>query len=645
MAIGRVAGPMLLQDLDRQGVDLSFTTNSTELVNLDFTNFRMALRGTSGGPFVFNVNGNAAVGNVVLEDGALVTTQGIDQNLTLQANGIANVTVINANVISGRVDGTVIGGLDPRPATFTYLNANVLGTFATANVSNLSADRVPFTAANNNVLIDSAGLKFFNANSALVVANLTVVGSQTFDTLAPANLVIQNSNPTSITYIAANNWVVTTTNLTFFNSNSLLRTGNIQLDNVNTNQVLFADAAENRKIKGTNNLTYDGENLRANGITRLGDVEALNNRIRTANTNQDLILDPNGSGVITVNNHRVTDVGTPTLASDAATKSYVDALISVTAASTRSIFDGPVGRSRVIVNDNSDAGGTFVGNVIFSVRGVEQGRIEDGLVTWQDITIADNTISTVAGELKLNAYNNDRVVVDTNSALRLPVGVEAERPTPGLEQTGDLRFNTDLGSIEWYDGANWNNPTTNAIASETIVPDGTSASFTLAQENTTTSVLVNFNGVIQRPSTTYTVAGNIITFSTVPLTTDIIEIRSLAAGISVATNPIVVDTAYANVGVSTFTVDSWDIHLYRAAKYTYTAKTVTGNNYEIGELYVVHDDLTGFHTSTFVSKSGSSMITWSTEVSFTAIMNIKAQGTNADTQIKYHAMYITDPVI
>lgn len=645
MAIGRVAGPMLLQELDRQGIDLTFTTNSNQLVNLDFTNFRMALRGTSGGPFVFNVNGNAAVGNVVLEDGGIVTTQGLNQNLTLQANGIANVTVINANVISGRVDGTVIGGLNPHPATFTYLNANVLGTFATANISNLSADRVPFIAANNNILIDSPGLKFFNANSAMVLANLTVTGSQTFDTLSPANLVIQNSNPTSITYIAANNWVVTTTNLTFFNSNSLLRTGNIQLDNLNTNQVLFADAAENRKIKGTNFLTYDGQNLRANGITRLGNVETLNNRIRTANTNEDLILDPNGTGVITVNNHRVTDVGVPTLASDAATKSYVDALISVSAASTRSIFDGPLGRSKVIVNDNSDAGGIFAGNVIFSIRSIEQGRIEDGLVTWQDITIADNTISTVAGELKLNAYNNDRVVVDTNSVLRLPVGVEAERPTPGLEQTGDIRFNTDLGSIEWYNGINWINPQTNVITSETIIPDGTSASFNLSQESTTTSVLVNFNGVIQRPSTTYSVAGNIITFSTVPLTTDIIEIRSLAAGISVATNPIVVDTTYANIGVSTFTVDSWDIHLYRAAKYTYTAKTVTGDNYEIGELYVVHDDLAGYHTSTFTSKSGSSMLTWTTEVSFTAIMNIKAQGTNADTQIKYHAMYITDPVI
>ena len=645
MAIGRVAGPMLLQELDRQGIDLTFTTNSNQLVNLDFTNFRMALRGGTASTAIFDINGNASIGNVVLERNAIITTQQLNQSLTLQANGIANVTVINANVISGRVDGTVIGGLDPRPATFTYLNANVLGTFATANISNLSANRIPFIAANNNILIDNPGLKFFDANSAMVLANLTVTGSQTFVTLSPANLAIQNSNPTSITYIAANNWVVTTPNLTFFNANSLLRTGNIQLDNTNTNQVLFADGAENSKVKGTTYLTYDGQNLRANGITRLGNVETLSNRIRTANTNEDLVLDPNGSGVITVNNHRVTDVGTPTLASDAVTKSYVDALISVTAASNRSIFDGPVGRSKVIVNDNSDAGGIFQGNIIFSVRNLEQGRIEDGLVTWQDVTIYDNTISTIAGELKLSPFNNDRVVVDTNSVLRLPVGAEAERPTPGLEQAGDLRFNTDLGSIEWYNGVDWANPTNNAITSETIVPDGTSASFTLAQENTTQSVLVNFNGVIQRPSTTYTVAGKIITFSTIPLTTDIIEVRSLTAGISVATNPIIVDTAYANVGISTFTVDSWSTNLYRAAKYTYTAKTVTGNNYEVGELYVVHDNLDGFHSSTFVSKTGSSMLTWTVELGFTAVMSIKAQGTNADTQIKYHAMYITDPVI
>ena len=644
MAIGRVAGPMLLQDLDRQGVDLNFISGTTQLVTLDFNNFRMALKGGSGGPFVFNVNGNAAVGNVVLEAGALVTTQGLNQNLTLQANGIANVTVINANVISGRVDGTVIGGLNPRPGTFTYLNANVLGTFATANIGNLSDNRIPFTAANNNVLIDSPGLKFFNANSALIVANLTVTGTQTFDTLFPANLAIQNSNPTSIAYIAANNWVVTTTNLTFFNGNSLLRTGNIQLDNLNSNQVLFADASENKKVKGTDYLTFDGTNLRANGITRLGNVEILNNRFRTTGTNENLLLDPNGSGVVTVNNHRITDVGTPTSASDAVTKSYVDGLISFATASTRSIFDGPLGRTRVQVSDNSDAGGSFVGNVTFAVNGIEQGRIEDGLFTLQDITITDNVIGTVAGELKLQPYNSERVVVDTISSLRLPVGTYGQRPVPGLEQAGDFRFNSDIGTVEWFDGVGWDNPTNNTVISQTIIPDGVAAAFTLAQESTTQAVLVNFNGVIQRPSTTYSVAGNTITFSTVPLASDAIEIRFFNGAVAVATNPIVVDSSFANVSTTAYTVDNWYINLYRAAKYTYTAKTVIGNTYEIGEVSVVHDGQNGYHSSTFTSNTGVSCVTWSTEVDITGVINVKAQGVNIDTQVKYHVLYLTDAV-
>lgn len=646
MAIGRVAGPMLLQDLDRQGVDLNFISGTTQLVTLDFNSFRMALKGGSGGPFVFNVNGNAAVGNVVLEAGALVTTQGLNQNLTLQANGIANVTVINANVISGRVDGTVVGGLDPRPGTFTYLNANVLGTFATANISNLSADRVPFTAANNNILIDNAGFKFYNANSALIVANLTVTGTQTFATLDPANLVIQNSNPTSITYIAANNWVVTTTNLTFFNSNSLLRTGNLQLDLINSNQVLFADQSENKKIKGTSYLTYDGTNLRANGITRLGNVEILNNRLRTTGTDENLILDPNGLGVVTVNNHRVTDVGTPVSASDAATKSYVDGLVSFATASSRSIYDGPGARTRVIVNDNADAGGSFIGNAIVEINGIEQGRFEDGRITLQDIRIADNEIRTVAGSLKLQPYNSDRVIVDTNSSLRLPVGNYSERPVPGLEQAGDFRFNTDIGTVEWFDGSNWDNPANNTVISQTIIPDGTSTAFTLVQESTTQAVLVNFNGVIQRPSTTYTVAGNLITFSTVPLSTDTIEVRFFNGTVAVATNPIVVDSSFSNVSTTTQTIDNWYINQYRAAKYTYTVKSPSTNTYEMGELSIVHNSANAFHTSTFLSSTGGpSLITWSTNIDITGVIYIRATGLMVDTQIKYHVMYLTDAII
>lgn len=637
MAIGRVAGPMLLSELDRQGIDLTFTTNSQQLVGLDFNNFLMALRGGSGGPYVFNVNGNAAIANVVLDAGALITTQGTNQNLTLHANGVANVTVINANVISGRVDGTVIGGLDPRPATFTYLGVNNLATLTTAAVSNLRQNLIPFTTA-NGILIDNPTLRFFNDNSSMVVDNLTVLQSQTFTTLDAANVIIRNSTPTAIPFMAANNWIKTNSALTYTEANNMVSAGNIRLSSPNTNQLLFLDASDNRMLKGTTYLTFDGTNLRANGITRLGNVRVFNNTIGTANTDEDLILSPDGAGIISASDHNIRNLAAPIEPSDAVTKAYVDAAITVSTASTSTIFQFT---SKVQVQDDNNG----TANLTFVTNNVEQGRIESGLVTWQDITINDATISTQAGPLVLNPYNNDRVQINTSKAINLPVGNNAERPTPGLEYVGDFRFNTELGTVEWFDGAQWENPANSTVTSQTIVPDGVNATFTLTQESTTEAVLVNFNGVIQRPSTTYSVAGDQITFSSIPLTTDIIEVRFFNGTVAQATNPIVADRSYSNVGVTSTTIDTWYMNTYRAAKYTYVAKSTLGNNYETGDLHVVHDDATAFFSSTFVSKTGSSMITWDVNPDIIGVMSLKAQGTHADVQVKFHAIYLTDPTV
>ena len=638
MAIGRVAGPMLLSELDRQGIDLTFTTNSNQLVALDFTSFRMALKGGTASAYVFDVNGNAAIANVVLENGAVITSQGLNQNLTLQANGVANVTVINANVISGRVDGTVIGGLDPRPATFTYMNANVLATMATANVSNLRANLIAFTAPNNQIIMDNPTLRFYNANNSMVLDNLTVLQSQIFTTLDAANVIIRNSTANAIPFIAANNWVKTNSALTYSEANNMVLTGNVRLTGPNTNQLLFLDSADNRVLKGTNFLTFDGTNLRANGITRLGNVTMFNNAIGTSNLNEDLILAPDGAGVISAADHNIRNVAAPTAPSDAATKSYVDGLIVVSAASTSSIYQFDT-KVQALDDNNGTA------NITFAIGGVEQGRITSGVVNWQDININDATISTQAGPLILSPYNDERVILDTPKALGLPVGNNAERPTPGLEFVGDFRFNTELGTVEWYDGNQWENPANSTVTSQTIVPDGVNATFALSQASTTQAVLVNFNGVIQRPSTTYSVAIDQITFSSIPLTTDIIEVRFFNGTVAQATNPIVTDSSYSNVGITATTIDSWYINTYRAAKYTYVAKTAIGNNYEIGDLHVVHDNLEGFHSSTFVSKTGSSMVTWTTTNDPLGIMNIKAQGTHTDVQVKFHAIYLTDPTV
>ncbi len=637
MAIGRVAGPMLLSELDRQGIDLSFTTSSLPLVTMDFTNFVMAVRGGTPYPYAVNINGNLAAGNVVLESGALVTTQLTNQPLTLRANGVANVTVINANVISGRVDGTVIGGLNPSLGTFTYLNANTLGTFALANITNLSANRIPFTNASNTYLEDT-DLKYFAANNSLVVANLTVTELQTFTTLDAANVIIRNSNPTSITFVAANNWIKTSTAFNYFEANNLVKVGNIQLDNVNSNQVLFVDAADGKKVKGTTFLTFDGTNLRANGITRLGNINVLQNLVTTAVTNQDLTISPDGVGLVSFNNKRVTNLADPTQPSDAATKSYVDGLIVVSTASSRSIFQLD---TKVEVADN----GSTAANVVFVVDGFENGRIENGLVTLQDIRIFDNVISTQGGPLLLQPGPGARVTIDSVTSLRLPAGNVLDRPPAGFEETGDFRFNTEFQTIEWYNGTQWTNPLTATVASQTIIPDGVASTFSLSQTSTTESVLVNFNGVIQRPSTTYTVAGNVISFTTVPLSTDLIEVRFLNGTTAQATNPIVVDSSYSNISTTSTTIDNWYMNEYRAVKYTYTAKSTIGSAYEMGEIKLVHDGLTGFFTSSFVSKSGNSMVTFGAVNSPIGVMNLQAQGIYADTLIKFHAIYLTDPTI
>ena len=638
MAIGRVAGPMLLSELDRQGIDLSFTTNSDKLIELDFTNFRIYVKGGTIGNHVFNINGNLAAGNVVLDAGALITTQQLNQPLTLRANGVANVTVINANVISGRVDGTVIGGLNPSLGTFTYLNANVLGTFATANISNLSANRIPFTNSSNTYLEDDAQLLYFTGNNALIVSNLTVLGSQTFNTLDAANIILQNANPTSITFIAANNWIKTSTSFNYFESNNIVRAGNIQLDGPNTNQVLFLDAADSRRIKGTTFLTFDGTSLRANGVTRLGNINLSQNLVTTAVTNQGLTISPDGIGIVSFNNKRVTDLADPTQPSDAATKNYVDGLIVVSTASTRSIFQLD---SRVEVSDN----GSTAANIVFVIDGFENGRIENGLVIWQDIEIFDNYVTSQAGPLNLQPGSGDRIILDTVTSVRLPAGNSAERPVAGFEQTGDFRFNTEFETVEWYNGTAWKNPLMATVSSQAIVPDGSSSVYTLSQTSTTESVLVNFNGVIQRPSTTYAVAGNLITFTTVPLASDIIEVRFLNGTTAQSTNPIVVDSSYANISTSATTIDSWYMNEYRAVKYTYTAKSTLGNAYEIGDVKLVHDGISAFFTSSFVSKSGNSMVTFSTTNSPIGTMNVRVQGLYADTRIKYHAIYLTDPAI
>jgi len=57
--------------------------------------------------------------------------------------------------------------------------------------------------------------------------------------------------------------------------------------------------------------------------------------------------------------------------------------------------------------------------------------------------------------------------------------------------------------------------------------DGSTQGFTVTSGVTVDDVLVSVNGVIQRPTTDYTVSGTTLTFSTAPEASDAISIREL----------------------------------------------------------------------------------------------------------------------
>lgn len=101
MAISRVTGPILTSNLDRQGIDLQFTTNSEPLLYLDFANFQVAINAnTTNATETLTINGNLRTSNLKL-DAHTITS---DSDLTIAYSGnlslgnVSNIKMLGGNV-------------------------------------------------------------------------------------------------------------------------------------------------------------------------------------------------------------------------------------------------------------------------------------------------------------------------------------------------------------------------------------------------------------------------------------------------------------------------------------------------------------------------------------------------------------------
>jgi hypothetical protein len=147
-----------------------------------------------------------------------------------------------------------------------------------------------------------------------------------------------------------------------------------------------------------------------------------------------------------------------------------------------------------------------------------------------NLTFSNTTISTslATGNITLAATGNAFVQIAGTYGFVLPSGNTAQRLGTG-NLTGTMRFNTDVGRVEVYDGSEWDT-VVGGVTNQILNGDGSTLTFVLDRSTTTAAALVMLNGITQVPTQAYnmspTPSANLV-FTEAPATGDVIDIRFL----------------------------------------------------------------------------------------------------------------------
>ena len=229
----------------------------------------------------------------------------------------------------------------------------------------------------------------------------------------------------------------------------------------------------------------------------------------------------------------------------------------------------------------TDGTATLTGGAL---TGVTTATVDNITINGDDITTsgAALTLNDAGGDMDLrveSANNENMLVVDAGldqvmigtatsttgatlkvsatDSMMVPVGTTAQRPVTGV--AGMMRYNSTTDQYEAYDVSEsqfkgLGVPAFTVIASENFDGDDTTTAFTLSDSQTTASCIVSINGVVQLPTTAYSVSGTTLTFTEAPATSDKIEVRKITTtttitGLSNGDSSITMETGASSVDI------------------------------------------------------------------------------------------------
>lgn len=451
MSLGRISGPMLKQNLLREGVDLSF---ETDLLYLDVTNNRVGINKSSPGYSLdvsgttrsdsVSISGNANIGNInisgdtissdtniinlgstndvvyqtiakindiTIQDNTIITNNG-NKNLELSANGTGLVNVSSDLNVTGNLH--VTGNISTE-GNLTVGNA-VTDTL-TIN-SRIASDIIPETT--NTYSVGSETRTWNKIYSSEIVTN-TVTSLATDSNL---NIYANGNGSVLIENISFNSNQISSSGNISINPQSgytlIDSTGSVKLPVGDTSQRPTSSTGQIRYNNQINRFEgYDGSNwIQLNGVIDLdGDTFVTAELVPGANDNV-IRFTVGGTVVASVDSEKLN-----------ADKISVDSI---------EINNNQI--SNTVTDQDLNIITTGTGKVIINNFEIYQNNISNSIP--DAVTVFSNT-------------GNGYTKFSGTGGLVIPVGTDSQRPGAANREIGMMRYNTNDQRVEIFDGSIW----------------------------------------------------------------------------------------------------------------------------------------------------------------------------------------------
>ena len=272
---------------------------------------------------------------------------------------------------------------------------------------------------------------------------------------------------------------------------------------------VYVSGAKYSGAFGAGGGTGDMSNVVEDTTPQLGGALDVNGNDITSASNGNVIIDPNGTGFTKIEGTNAMFIPTGTAAEEPAT---IEAgMIRIN--TTTGTLEYAVGNTFTTVA----TGGSALSEVVEDTTPQLGGSLD---VNSQSIVSVSN------GDIDIAPDGTGKTTITSTTGLVLPTGTTAQRS--GSPGTGELRFNSDNTKLEIYDGSSWTNIKAGSdIAADSFAGDDTETAFTISRTSTTAATIVMLNGVVQVPTTAYSVSGTTLTFTEAPKTGDVIDVRLL----------------------------------------------------------------------------------------------------------------------